>query len=312
MKTSLPAVFLLATLISPSAYASCGGAFCSLNTNWDVQGVWDKPGIRLDLRAEFIDLDQLQSGTSKAVPAGAVGEHDEVRTINRNFVATLDWSIDPEWGVTIRAPLVSRSHNHIHNDPLGPETETWSFTEIGDIQAVGRYTFYQDGDGDAGLRFGLKLPTGSTSQKNDAGEQAERTLQPGTGSTDNLLGLYYHGHLKSGGWFVQGMWQQTIHEQADFRPGRHLSLDVGMNYNLTPEWNLMLQLNAQHKSRDSGTNAEPDDSGSTKVFLSPGISYRATKDTQVYGFLQQPLYQHVNGTQLVSDWSVAFGISTQF
>lgn len=302
-------------LAASSANAHCGGAFCSLNTSWDVQGVWDKPGIRLDLRAEFIDLDQLMKGNDKVAPGGLVDTHDETRTINRNFVATLDYSFTPDWGVTLRMPLISRSHGHVHNEDMGgavePHHESWSFTKAGDIQAVGRYTFYH-GVGDAGVRFGLKLPTGSTAQKNGDGIKAERSLQPGSGSTDAILGLYYYRRVDALAWFAQGGWQQTIQDRADFRPGAQLSADIGLNYAMTPAWSLLLQMNAIHKSHDSGANAEAADSGSTQVFLSPGISYRATRDVSVYGFFQQPLHQHMRGTQLTADWSAAFGVSMQF
>ncbi len=318
MRISIKTGLLLAALLpAASAQASCGAAFCAINTNWDVQGVWDKPGIRLDIRAEYIDLDELRKGSHKTSPGGVVDTHDETRTINRNFVGTLDWGITPEWGVTLRAPLVNRTHNHVHNadDGLGgvePERESWKFSEIGDLQAIGRYAFYQGANGDAGVRFGLKLPTGSINEKNSAGEKAERSLQPGTGSTDALLGLYYHGRFGGAGWFVQGMWQQAVHERDDFKPGRQLSADAGLNYAFAPDWSVLLQLNLQHKARDSGANAEPEDSGGDFAYLSPGISYRATQDVQVYGFLQKPIYQHVNGTQLTADWSAAFGVSAQF
>ena len=312
MKLKSLALGLAALLTAPAAHAHCGGAFCTLNTNWDVQGVWDKPGIRLDLRAEFIEPDQLRKGTDKTVSAGVPDTHDEVRTFNRNFVATLDYSFSPDWGVSLRVPLVDRYHEHIHNDVGGPETETWRFTEIGDAQAVARYTFYHGADnGDAGVRFGLKLPTGSTTQDNGE-ERAERSLQPGSGSTDAILGLYYYRRVHAWAWFAQAGWQQVIHERADFRPGSQLSADIGLNYALTPDWSLMLQLNATHKNHDSGANAEPADSGSTNVFLSPGVSYRATRDVSLYGFLQQPLYQRVRGTQLTADWSAALGVSVQF
>lgn len=72
-KTGLFASLIAAGLLtSYSAVGSCGGAFCNLSTDWDVQGVTSKPGIRLDVRAEFIDLDQLRHGTHKADPAGKV------------------------------------------------------------------------------------------------------------------------------------------------------------------------------------------------------------------------------------------------
>jgi hypothetical protein len=303
--------------VSSVSFAHCGGAFCTMNTNWDVQGVWDKPGVRVDLRAEFIKLDELRNGTSRTKPEGLVDTHDEKRTLNRNFIGTLDWSIDEDWGATLRVPLMNRAHNHLHNIDDGAggveqEAESWSFTKIGDIQAVARYAFYHSSNGEGGVRFGLKLPTGSISQDNSSGEKAERSLQPGTGTTDAILGAYYHGKFSGAGWFAQGTWQQAIREHNDFKPGYQTSLDLGLNYAFTPKFSGLLQLNLQHKGRDSGALAESQDSGGTSAFLTPGLSYRVVRDIQLYGFLQKPIYQNVNGTQLTSDWSVALGLSKQF
>jgi hypothetical protein len=316
MKFSRIAAALAAMSVSP-AYAHCGGAFCAMNTDWNVQGVWEKPGVRLDLRAEFIDLDQLRHGNDKNTAQGVVDTHDEVRTLNRNYSATLDWSIDDAWGLTLRVPMVDRDHTHVHNldDGAGgvePERESWKFTQLGDIQAVARYSFYRDGQSTAGVRFGLKLPTGSQSEKNSAGETAERSLQPGTGSTDGIVGVYYNRRLGDFSWFAQGTLQRVLHERNDFRPGYQLGADVGVNYRLGERWSLLLQLNAQHKGRDHGANAEPEDSGATYFYLNPGVSYRLNRTTQLYGFFQQPLYQHVRGTQLTADWAASLGVGMQF
>jgi len=56
MRKLLAAVF--AGAVALDAGASCGTAFCMVNTNWNVQGVWTEPGLRLDLRFEYIDQDQ--------------------------------------------------------------------------------------------------------------------------------------------------------------------------------------------------------------------------------------------------------------
>ena len=311
------AVFAVLSTNAIYANASCGGAFfCSLNTDSGVQGSWSKPGIRLDVRAEFIDLDQLRHGTQKIGPSGAVDTHDEVRTLNRNILTTLDWNINQDWGVTLRAPFVDRAHQHVFNADDGAggvaaEVGKWNFSGIGDIQALARYNFYRDGTSNAGVRFGLKLPTGSINKRN-AQENAERMLQLGSGSTDTLLGAYYNQRFDRVNWFVQGMWQQAVHERDHFKPGRRLALDTGISYQATPDLSLLLQLNLQHKSKDSGANAEPAESGGRSVNLSPGFSYRVVTSTQVYGFIQKPIYQDVNGAQLTADWSVAVGLSTQF
>ena len=68
-----------------------------------------------------------------------------------------------------------------------------------------------------GLNFGLKLPTGDRDVTNSAGQRAEWTLQPGTGTTDIILGGYYSGVLpfKDSSWFVQALWQAPLNGRED-------------------------------------------------------------------------------------------------
>ena len=74
----------------------------------------------------------------------------------------------------------------------------------------------------------------------------------------------------------------------------------------------MLQANYVAKGRDSGAQAEPDDSGQRQLFLSPGMSYNITRDMQAYTYVQVPIYQSVNGVQLTADWSALAGVSFRF
>ena len=298
-----------------SAAAGCGSAFCSLNTNWSTQGAWTEPGGRFDLRYEFIDQDQPRSGTKNVGVGEIPRDHDEVQTINRNFIAGFDYTFDANWGVGIQLPVVNRSHEHIHNDAGGPETETWNFTELGDVRIVGRYRFTptQAHAGAFGLQFGVKLPTGKIDVTNDAGEEAERSLQPGSGTTDAILGAFYNAPLGSRAtWFADVNWQAPLDERAEYKPGSRAGFDIGVSYPWTSRVALLLQLNTLWKDRDSGANAEPEDTGGTFVHVSPGVSVALGEKTQLYGFVQVPLYQNVNGVQLVADWSVAAGLSHRF
>jgi hypothetical protein len=36
------------------------------------------------------------------------------------------------------------------------------------------------------------------------------------------------------------------------------------------------------------------------------------RNLQLYGFVQLPLYQYVNGVQLTADWAAVVGISSRF
>lgn len=309
----LPAIALLAA--TTHADAGCGSAFCSLNTNWSTQGTWAEPGGRFDLRYEFVDQDQPRAGTTDVGVGEIPRHHDEVRTINRNYIAGFDYTFNSNWGFGVQLPVVDRSHEHIHNHMGAQEPEAWNFTEIGDARVVGRYRFTPSGAqaGAFGLQFGVKLPTGKIDVANEEGEEAERSLQPGSGTTDAILGAFYNGPLgHHATWFADVNWQAPLDERAEYKPGNRVGIDIGASYPLTGTVALQLQLNTLWKDRDSGANAEPDDTGGTFVHISPGASVALGAKTRLYGFVQLPLYQDVNGVQLTADWSVAVGLSHRF
>ena len=300
------------------ARASCGAAFCMVNTSWNVQGAWSEPGLRFDLRYEYINQDQPMSGSNKVGVGQIRQHHDEVRTINRNWLATVDYAFNNQWGVSATLPILDRSHAHIHNHHGGQLWETWNFSRIGDLRVLGRRQ-WQSESREAmrhdfyGINFGVKLSTGDQDLRNGEGALAERTLQPGTGTTDLLLGGYYRRAFGSGSsWFVDGLAQLPTGSHDNFEPGSRWSLDLGYRHEASDRLGLMIQLNALLKDRDRGSEAEPANSGGRFVFLSPGLSYVVAKNVQAYAFLQLPLYQYVNGIQLTADWAAVIGISTRF
>ena len=302
------------------AVASCGSAFCLVNTNWSVQGIWNEPGLRADLRYEYIDQDQPRTGTRDIAVGEIPHHHDEIRTLNRNIFATLDYGFNDYWGASLVIPWVDRKHDHIHNHGGGKLLESWNFSDLGDIRLTGRYQFLAGESPEkislsfAGFTAGLKLPTGKTDVANGDGDVAERTLQPGTGTTDALIGAYYRQVLGqwNASWFIQANAQLPLNSHANFRPGRQILADLGVRWEATDKLGVLLQLNAHHKARDSGSDAEPDDSGSRTLSISPGVTYTVTRGIQLYAFVQLPVYQRVNGVQLVADRSFAAGASMQF
>lgn len=306
-------------LIAPGcALAACGSAFCTVNTDWNSQGEWTEQGGKIDLRYEFIKQAQPRNG-AEAVGVGEVTglEHDEVRSINRNYILQLDYNFTQEWGVSASLPYVSRDHEHMHNDEAtgDREPESWHFNEIGDARINARYQIHLHSEAPSSLGFslGIKLPTGARDVTNDAGEQAERMLQPGSGTTDLLAGVFYNRAIANWGWvFVQGRFEAALDSKDQYRPGNRYFADLGWRYPVTTKLSVQAQLNAVYKSKDYGDNAEPDESGGKYLFFTPGASYALTKSLQVYAFVQLPIYQYVNGVQLTSHWAFLSGASLRF
>lgn len=310
------ALFLLAgTTFVPDAGASCGAAFCTLNTAWEAQGVPTEPGLRFDLRFEYIDQDQPRAGRRKVAVGEISQHHDEVRTLNRNWIATLDYAPNDTWGVSVQLPFVQRDHSHIHNHMGTPLPEAWRFDEVGDVRVLARRRL-ASGEVSHGIIGGIKLPTGETDIVNENGDEAERSLQPGSGTTDLVLG-YYANTVRPAGdqalrLFAQAQVQAPVNESDGFRPGAQYSVDFGVAYPAGGTLSGLLQLNIAVKERDRGEEAEPETSGGTFAWLSPGLSYALTRSTQLYAFMQLPVYQRVNGVQLTADYAAAAGIHWKF
>jgi len=301
------------------ADASCGSAFCFVNTNWSLQGIWTQPGPHVDLRFEYIDQDQPRSGTHDVAVGKIPAHHDEVKTLNKNTILTLDYGVSPEWGVTAVLPIVDRDHEHIHNHQGEQLLEQWKFTDLGDVRIQGRYqTLWGETTaeraGFAGVTFGFTLPTGKTRVANGDREVAERSLQPGTGTTQLALSAYYREALpmQNSSWYAQvaGLIPLGFHD--NYKPGTQLGADLGYRYDVNDNLGLNLQLNYVHKGRDKGSDAEPDDSGGRALFIAPGITYSFTPAVQVYAFAQLPIYRDVNGVQLTAKWAGTVGVSAQF
>ena len=315
-------------LAAPLAHASCGSSVCSINTNWDEHSP-SQPGLSLDLRYSSAKLDQLRAGSNKVTPEDpadpALTPGDEVENLytdNRLLSATLDYTLDESLGVSVQLPYVMRTHKHTIADPVTPVVETFDASALGDIRVVGRYRFALDDMSGFGIKAGLKLATGKKDIANDQGAvPGEVSLQPGNGSTDLILGAFWqqgaHGAALS--YFAQATLQTSVNHLADFKPGNQINLDAGIRYALGRSASALLQLNYQDNAQDSGIAAPADASGvpgtatgGKFLYLTPGISFAVVPGTNLYGLLQLPLSQNVNGEQLTASKSFTLGVNHRF
>jgi hypothetical protein len=311
---------LLATASAGSlACSTCG---CTLSTDWASQGLTIHEGWSADLRYDYYDQDQLRSGTH-SVDRGSItypaAEEIQQNTVNRNATLSFDYGNGTDWGVTVQLPWLDRYHTTI--DAGETEVSTARFKDVGDVRVVGRWLGLSEAQ-DWGLEFGVKLPTGRTDVTFEsgptAGEALDRGLQPGTGSTDLLLGAFRYGTFGDDSapsavdWFGVAQAQIPILHDDAFRPGTGVNLSTGVRWRgagaIVPE----AQLNARFEQRESGSEADVQNSGATLLYVSPGVSWAATPRVGLYAFAQLPVYQRVNGLQLEPRWSVSAGVRASF
>ncbi|HQT25643.1 MAG TPA: TonB-dependent receptor [Burkholderiales bacterium] len=269
-----------------------------LSKDWQIQGMGNGLGFTAGLSYDYVDQNQLRSGSGK-VSNFALPNAQEIEVRTRTAFTTLiaDYQ-GTGWGVNMQLPYVDRYHVTY---PQGTTTlDSSASSSLGDARVLGRFTGFSK-DGSNGIFFGLKLPTGPASVNFASGAPLDASLQPGTGSTDILFGGFHQGQIDrlKLGWFLQGLVQHAISTRSDSRPGDAFNVNAGIRYakygqRITP----MLQVDFIRRVSDSGANATPFITGGELVYLAPGFSVRFGNRTNVYAFVQLPVYQYVQGFQL--------------
>lgn len=326
-KLSFP---LLMAGISIQAQASCGTTSCSINTDWNEHST-SHPGWSTDLRYSYSNAEVLRTGNTQitadptAAPYNAGIEAENLRTINQVINTSLDYTYDEHWGLLLQIPYVMRDHTHSigNTDPALVTTESFTANAIGDIKTIGRYRWNTglDNRSAIGVKFGLKLNTGRKDFLLNTGVlPGEATLQPGNASTDLILGAFWNQSTPGSdwSWFAQGTIQSSIASSSIYRPGDQLNLDAGTRYVINSVLSGLLQVNMQWNEIDSGSAAALSpltgeaSSGMRSIAISPGLSYALDTATQLYGMVQLPLYQYVNGEQLTASYTASLGISHHY
>lgn len=274
------------------------------------------PGLRFDLRYDYLNQDQVRSGTAKVGTWPVAPHEQEMFTRNQYLTAAIDYSFDSNWGINIHLPYVVRTHATGGFNYNGTDDGTSKTSSPGDVKVIGHYQGLSD-EHNLGVQFGVKLPTGSHTQNfsggSIAGEPLDRGLQPGTGTTDLIIGAFHFASVSQNwDYFSQAVAQLPLNSRDDYKPGQSLNANIGFRYLGFDKVVPQIQINARVSGKDSGANASPDDSGGKTLYLSPGVTFPVTEKVKVYAFVQLPIYQNLNGYQLAPKYTVSVGTRFEF
>jgi hypothetical protein len=313
MSRKIALAAILAALPSASAFA-CASCGCSLSSDWDSQGVSSSQGWKLDLRYDYLNQNEYRHGTT----------------------AGLDYTYNPDWGVSVQVPFIDRQHETYGNpDPTTLALEgagnsgIQDTKKLGDIKLIGRYQGFTNSK-NFGVQFGLKLATGSHTETFNSGfntgAQVDPGLQPGTGSTDLILGAYYFDSLsRDWDYFVQAVAQTPIRNDGVYQPGNSANVNFGVRYMAFEGVAPQLQINTRFISKDRisavadangnlayGPLDVDENTGGQIAYLSPGATISISKNVKVFGFVQLPFYQNLNGYQLAPKFTASLGARFAF
>jgi len=251
-------------------------------------------GAMVFLEYDYMDQDRNWSGTSRA----SRDNNEDKRILTTFMDVGLHYQFDRAWGVQLELPYWKREFQT--TDPDTGDLVGFTHGAAGDVRVKGVYTGLSD-DMSTGITFGLKLPTGDSTYAN-----FDPDTQIGSGSTGALLGAYHLGNIDSEGkwrYFLQAQWEQTLAHKAVYRPGNELVAVVGAYYegwNVSPSVKIapVVQLNASYRGHDGGDLGHPEDSGYTRLLVTPGIEMDAGRFSAVVD-VGLPVAVNASGNQLV-------------
>ena len=300
-----------------AAVASCGAENCPL----DHPIRWSDAPFAFDVSYQYIDQGQPRIGTDDATVGEIPGLHDEVRTLSRTTTAAATYRLAGAWSVGASLPYIDRYHEHNHNDVGGVEVEQWHYSGIGDVEFGARRLL---GGGERWNRFflsaGVKAPTGVPDAENEDGDRPEPAAQIGSGSWDLLGGFGAEWLLGGAGGAesvdgiplrlsVTGRWNGQGTD--DYRIGAQALINAASELPIGRTFALLGQVNYRVRAKDDpGSSGEDDaDTGGSWLYLSPGLRVSTGGLASIYGLVQIPIYQRVNGIQLVSEANLYFGVT---
>ena len=322
------ALALLAALsvlgASPQRAHACASCGCTLSAD-AAMGYSALPGWRLSVEYDYIDQDELRSGTQavSGVPAGTELEH---QTINQYVTTGLSYTPNSSWNLTLLIPYVIRSHSTYGTyDPAQPlpELSRAFSSSLGDVKLIASYQGFLPTN-NLGVQLGVKLPTGQYGTAVEfysgpnAGSPLDASLQPGTGSTDIIVGAYYYQAVSQNfDAFVNAQFQAAVKHRMDqpgndFRPGNSTTVSFGLRYEGNPRVVPQLQMNLLHKAPDEGALADVQNTAGSVVYVSPGITAQLSARFHVFAFAQLPVYSNLYGIQLFPRWTASTGVTYAF
>ena len=312
-----PARFALLSLLALGAYTEVQACPCGC-VKVCVDNLADRAPLRpgaysVDFRYDTIDQDERNSGAH----AHFLAYHKILTGTIETEVAGQTWSVAvPRISRILRTNIASTLLNP---NPVNTRQEV---VGLGDVSVSTRFAW-----SDYTVIAGVKLPTGADDLTLNV---SRRYLQPGTGSTDLILGL--RRDYSATGDRPQCFWQLgaqgAVAYDANFRPGTTLTGTVGVRYQLASPLAFSLQATALRQFRDKNTMAaagytayaEDLETAAFSTHLAAGLTYKLATNTSAYlyyssslntvNLADKPSGAEVNAVHSTDVWS--FGLTHTF
>ncbi len=275
-----------------------------------------KGKVAIALQAEYIDFDAFSN--SKLLEYAEEG--NDVHSVDSIFHTALgvSYGITDNFTLTLHIPYAHLDNiREAHHDEPDEIHKHGDAKGMGDISLLGHYRFFFDPESafESAVLFGIKMPTGTTNDKDIEGERFETEFQPGSGSWNPIFGIA--ATKRFGRTSVDAHLQYTIATRGAQKTdlGDVFLYNLSVAYRLPGRpvtWDFIAEANGEWKQKQKIDGETDKNSGEHVLFLSPGIRVSLSRVFSTFISVGFPVLQHVNGIQNKTTTRTLFGVSLAF
>lgn len=267
-------------------------------------------------QTEYIKFDSFSDEELMAFAGAGQDVHSVDSIVHTMFGVA--YGMTEDLTISLKIPYeYLRDIREVHEDEPEEIHRHGNAKGIGDLTVLGQYRFVRTINNglDAAVLFGLRIPTGRTTDTDDGGERFKTEFQAGTGSWDPIIGLAATKRVDALSLDANILYIIASKGSQDTDLGDVLNLNAAVSYrtfsNRNISWDLIIEANAEWKERQKTGGIRDEHSGGTVLFLSPGLRVSSGRWAAFIsvGF---PVIQNLEGIQDDTKLRASFGIGISF
>ncbi len=340
MRRYIPAILVAVFAVLMPACSLAAGLCCQLSSGVqeDLPGVVS-PGARqvtVQLNYSFTLMDKLREGSERRSleEVQAEGRYTSIPTKMEmtKYSLTAAYGFSPRLKAFVTIPHIRNTMDMSRFMSMGMGMPSWMVHAmkptmgLGDITVMALYRIYVNNDvmptSVVAAGLGVKTPTGSSTEKSAAGKFVHAHMQPGTGSWDPLFSVICTKMLNPFLFQADAAYQLTTRNSEGYEFGDSFDLDLFGKYAVTRSFTVTGGLTYFHTNMASDRFGnytdlssildDPANTGGESIWFSPGIQIQPLRNGIIDMKVQFPLWERVNGVQLVSSYRILAGVSYSF
>lgn len=289
--------------------------------------------LLLQFTYSFTRMDKLQEGTSERTLNDAAADTAytslPIGMDMIKYTVTAGYGFSSRFKAFVSIPSLRNTMDMTMSRGVGLGWREMTMTPVskpGDATVMGLYRIYADADvqptAALTLGVGFKTATGSATETTASGRFVHAHMQPGTGSWDPLLSLIYTKMLNTIDLQADVTRQFTSRNRQGYEFGDSTSITCSAKYTALRLLDPGMAITYLHTGRASDRDGrysdlsslmdDPANTGGDSLWVSPGIQLFPFRQMVVEMKVQAPVWEKVNGIQLVSRYRLLSGITYRF